>query len=116
MKSSIHPSGRSCGIASESRVAIGRAPIAATSLRLTARDLRPNSRAEVARRRKWMFSASRSAVKTSDSPLPSGKTVQSSPMPSNPLRGIAANMSRIVSISPNSVMSNGGLCGAAAFG
>jgi hypothetical protein len=37
-------------------------------------------------------------------------------MPSNPLRGIAANMSRIVSISPNSVMSNGGLYGAAAFG
>lgn len=67
-----------------------RAPIEATSLRFTARDLRPSSRGEVAERRKWTPSASMSVVKTSDSPSPTGSTAQSSPIPSNPLSGRVA--------------------------
>lgn len=61
------------------QVATGRAHIEATSLRFTARDLRPSSRGEVAGRRKWTPSASMSVVKTSDSPSPTGSTAQSSP-------------------------------------
>jgi 3-dehydroquinate dehydratase-2 len=104
MNSAAHVSAASAGRAIESSVATGRAPIAATSLKFTARDLRPNSRGEVAVRRKWTPSVSRSAVKTSDSPPPTDNTEQSSPMPSNPLSGSGAKRVFMLSMNPNSVM------------
>ena len=104
MNSAAHAPAASAGRAMERSVATGRAPIAATSLRFTARDLPPSSRGVVAARRKWTPSVSRSAVKTSDSPPPRGSTAQSSPMPSNPLSGREAKRVCICSINPNSVM------------
>ena len=104
MNSSAHIPAASAGSDSDSRVATGRAPIEATSLRFTARDLRPSSRGEVAECRKWTPSASMSVVKTSDSPSPTGSTAQSSPIPSNSLSGRAAKSSFMWSMNPNSVM------------
>ena len=107
MNSSAHAPAASAGSAMERSVATGRPPMAAMSLRLTASDLAPSSRADIVRRRKCTPSVSRSAVKSSDSPPPSGSTAQSSPMPSNPLSGSEPKRSRMWSMNPNSVMSAG---------